>query len=188
MKRKIAAVLAAFAAIAATGCDNNNISDEKHSSQENSNAVEADEFCSDEETEPFYEEETDTQIQKPVRTHENNESETTVHDADEDEESFDDEKITDNTADEEHGKLKCIWYVDGIALIMDGNEVQKIEMWDDIPSASEVEIADFNNDGYEDVSIPQYNNPSYWIYNPYSKKFDVTYDLNSIKQNSEDRQ
>lgn len=174
MKRKIAVFFAAFAALAMTACNNNNIPVEENFISENTEVTDPAEFSSEEETESFYEEETTApKAEKPSRTQHDNESETTA---------------SDNSEDEEHGKLRCIWYVDGIALIMDGIEVQKIEMWDDIPSASEVEIADFNNDGYEDISIPQYNNTSYWIYNPNSRKFEVVYDLNSIKQNSEDRQ
>lgn len=178
MKRKIAVVLAALAALAMTACNNNNIPVEENFTDEESAFQEETEVYSEKESESFFEEETTQPIaEKPTRTHKDIEPETTSP-----------EEENTASSDEEHGKLKCIWYVDGIALIMDGNEVQKIEMWDDIPSASEVEIADFNDDGYEDISIPQNNNTSYWIYNPNSRKFEVSYDLNSIKHNSEDRQ
>lgn len=174
MKRKITAFFAAFATLAMTACNNNNVPVEENFISENTEVTDSAEFGCEEETESFYEEETTApKAEKPSRIQQDSEPDTTA---------------PDDTASEEHGKLKCIWYVDGIALIMDGIEVQKIEMWDDIPSASEVEIADFNNDGYEDVAIPQYNNTSYWIYNPNNRKFEVAYDLNSIKQNSEDRQ
>jgi len=176
MKRKFTAFFAAFAALAMTACNNNNVPVEESFISENTEVTDSAEFSYEEETESFYEEETTApKAEKPSRTQQDNKPETTA---------------PDDTADEEHGKLKCIWYVDGIALIMDGNEVQKIEMWDDIPSSDEIEIADFNDDGYEDVFIPDKNNPSgnYWIYKPESRKFEITYDLNSIKHNSEDRQ
>lgn len=152
MKRKITAVLLAAAALMA-GCNDNNLPE--------------DEFASDSAAfSQTGERTTAPKTEKTTAALSTQAKETT---AAEETSAADDEQ--------EHGKLRCIWYVDGISLVMDGVAIQKIEM-QELPDSDHVKIEDFNSDGYEDVFIPDKDNKSgnYWIYDPNSKKFDISDD------------
>lgn len=152
MKRKITAVLLAAAALMA-GCNDNNLPE--------------DEFASD--SAAFSQTEERTTAPKTERTTAASSTQAEENTAAEETSAADDEQ--------EHGKLRCIWYVDGISLVMDGVAIQKIEM-QELPDSDHVKIEDFNSDGYEDVFIPDKDNKSgnYWIYDPNSKKFDISDD------------
>lgn len=152
MKRKITAVLLAAAALMA-GCNDNNLPE--------------DEFAFD--SAAFSQTEEGTTAPKTERTTAASSTQAEENTAAEETSAADDEQ--------EHGKLRCIWYVDGISLVMDGVAIQKIEM-QELPDSDHVKIEDFNSDGYEDVFIPDKANKSgnYWIYDPNSKKFDISDD------------
>lgn len=159
MKRKITAVLLAAAALMA-GCNDNNLSEDEYTSD---SAV-------------FSQTEERTTAPKTERTTAALSTQVEETTAAEETSAADDEQ--------EHGKLRCIWYVDGISLVMDGVAIQKIEM-QELPDSDHVKIEDFNSDGYEDVFIPDKDNKSgnYWIYDPNSKKFDISDDLKITKGN-----
>ena len=152
MKRKITAVLLAAAALMA-GCNDNNLPE--------------DEFASD--SAAFSQTEEGTTAPKTERT--------TAASSTQAEETTAAEETSASDDEQEYGKLRCIWYVDGISLVMDSVAIQKIEM-QELPDSDHVKIEDFNSDGYEDVFIPDKDNKSgnYWIYDPNSKKFDISDD------------
>lgn len=153
MKRSISAALAALAAAGLAGCNDNNI-------YESGSYV----FEVTEETSEASTGISDEAFSEPI---------TTIPEAAE-------PTTADNSSDDgsEFGKLRCIWTVDGISLVMDKEDIQFIEM-EDLPTADDVIIEDFNSDGYEDVFIPDKSSGNgkdgnYWIYDPENKKFEAS--------------
>ena len=85
------------------------------------------------------------------------------------------------TAEPEHGKLRPIWGNGGITLKMDGEEIQHIDL-ENVPTAEEVSVKDYNFDGYEDIFIPDSDvsygmGGDYWLYDPEKNKFELSQEL-----------